>query len=835
MHLFKIISPHTHRQSYNVYPSAPTNLHTTRRRLVGRNRTQKRKKRQTFKADRMLIDNNLVTNLSDTSLTLAQLKVLNKGLGFVPNNTKPMFSNIDKEIERFERRLQIHFFFRQKTLGETEEIPPINDTIQHPPLQKNSDWWPRKLNAHITEFCYQLKRKMYSLRNKRVRHNLSQRELTALKTLKNNADIIIKKCDKGGGIAIMNKRDYENKITQMVTDTNTYTKTNIDDTVDTKTQADSIIQKLQEDGYINGKQTNYLTNFEPKCPVFYGIPKIHKPNWPLRPIVSQINGPSCRLNELIDKYLYVAEKSIPNLLQDTTAYLQTIKRNRNCTADTFLVTMDIVSLYTNIPHEEGADWVSEYYETTLPNWDDYAYTIKPIDRNTLKTLLLFILQHTTFEFNNTYYKQNYGTTMGAIFSVKFANIYMHMFFEKKLKNYAGTKPNFIARLVDDCFFTWYHTENELKQLLAYLNSCHTSIKFEYQYSHEKVSFLDTITYIENNTIKTTLYTKPTDRKQYLHYTSSHPFHIKKAIPYSQAIRYRRIIEDDNLFTTQIHDLKIKFLQRGYPKQLIENQLNRVFNLDRNSTLVYKSDAQKKAENNKFLNGNSFLPLIITYSDSLQAAHFRSIFMQKWTDFTHSDADIERIFASELPQIVYKKGKTLANILISSKFNNKLTETDRTNINILASLLDSNNTNDNTSSVKKCNENRCKCCKHITCTSVFYNTQKTCEYQINDNFNCNSKNVIYIIICKHCHKMYVGQTSRKLKERLTNHRSDIKLHKNTPIAKHFTLPQHKLHHLSIIPILNVESRTINEILKIEKDYMTTLNTIHPVGINFYPTI
>ena len=42
----------------------------------------------------------------------------------------------------------------------------------------------------------------------------------------------------------------------------------------------------------------------------YGIPKIHKPGNPLRPIVSQINGPCYRMNQLIHEILLVAESEI---------------------------------------------------------------------------------------------------------------------------------------------------------------------------------------------------------------------------------------------------------------------------------------------------------------------------------------------------------------------------------------------------------------------------------------------------------------------------------------------------------------------------------------------
>ena len=87
-----------------------------------------------------------------------------------------------------------------------------------------------------------------------------------------------------------------------------------------------------------------------------------------------------------------------------------------------MITLDVTSLYTNIPHLEGAEWVSEYYEDTKRNWTDCKLPL--ISKNKLKECILFILNNTTFSFNNQLFQQLFGTTMGAIFSVKFANIYM---------------------------------------------------------------------------------------------------------------------------------------------------------------------------------------------------------------------------------------------------------------------------------------------------------------------------------------------------------------------------------------------------------------------------
>ena len=71
-------------------------------------------------------------------------------------------------------------------------------------------------------------------------------------------------------------------------------------------------------------------------------------------------------------------------------------------------------------------------------------------------------------------------------------------------------------------------ENELLTFFEKLNQQHPSIKFEMKYSKDKIEFLDTLIYKdENNNIQTTLYKKPTDRQNYINSKSAHPFSLKK--------------------------------------------------------------------------------------------------------------------------------------------------------------------------------------------------------------------------------------------------------------------------------------------------------------------
>ena len=57
---------------------------------------------------------------------------------------------------------------------------------------------------------------------------------------------------------------------------------------------------------------------------------------------------------------------------------------------------------------------------------------------------------------------------------------------------------------------------------------------------KNVTFLDLDLKTIDRKIFTDLHIKATDRHQYLHYTSSHPYHTKPSIVYNQALRVSRI-------------------------------------------------------------------------------------------------------------------------------------------------------------------------------------------------------------------------------------------------------------------------------------------------------
>lgn len=730
-------------------------------------------------------------------------------------------------MKRFERKLQLYHFFRDKD-NDDDDLDSARLAFE-----ENPSYWPKKLNKDITELCRELKTEIHLLsKTTTTFNNLSKLEVKALKELRENKDLIIKKADKNSGIVIMNRNDYETKVYNMLLDTNVYKPLSEDDGPAVKRKADKLLKTLADSNNITDKQYINLTSFEIKTPIFYGIPKIHKVNHPLRPIVSQINGPTYRLNQYIHELLLVAESEIPHLFKDTTAFLQLIEKHKSVTESTILVTMDVISLYTNIPHNEAIEFISEHYQNTLNRWRFYKTRVLPVSTVQLKQLLQLMLSNCTLTFNNEYFTQLYGTPMGAPASVRIANIYMYKLLIKFLTSYNAYKPLFIGRLIDDLFFLWEKDVIDLLDFHKKLNESHVSIKFELTYSSSKVNFLDTTIYIENNTVKTTLYTKPTDKKQYLAYSSSHPKHIMRAIPYSQALRYRRIITDDSILTTELGKLLVKFTDRGYPIEETKKQISKVQQLDRSQTLQYKTEKQKLLEFKAFTKGGAFLPLILTYRPEYVYTKYNlhKTLMNLWNNYIHNNEVLKATFGNSVPKIVYKKGQNLSNILIRAKYNNTETN-DNSTVNLIKCLAELAAESNNEFTTYKCGKKRCKLCSIITIGSCFSSSSTKLTYSISENMSCESHNTIYLVTCTKCNIQYVGETGRTLRERFNNHRSDIYLNKNTAIAKHFNEILHEYKHLSVLPLETIQDTTARR--DKESYWIKILQTRYPSGLNFYP--
>ena len=82
--------------------------------------------------------------------------------------------------------------------------------------------------------------------------------------------------------------------------------------------------------------------------------------------------------------------------------------------------------------------------------------------------------------------------------------------------------------------------DDIHAFITYLNSIQPTIKSTSNYSYAPTPFLVLPFFVDNGKITSDLYTKANDKHQHLLHSSCHPRHTKRAIPFSVALRHRRI-------------------------------------------------------------------------------------------------------------------------------------------------------------------------------------------------------------------------------------------------------------------------------------------------------
>ena len=222
----------------------------------------------------------------------------------------------------------------------------------------------------------------------------------------------------------------------------------------------------------------------------------------------------------------------------------------------------VVGHYPNILHGEGLASLRRFLETR----DN-----KQISSDTLTELAEVVLRNNIFEFDEKNFKQKRGATIGTKFAPPYAIPFMADFVEKMLESFE--KKSMIRwRYIDDIVFIWQRGEESLKVFIHQVNMFHSTIKFTAEYSKEEVNFLDANIKLIDGELKTDLFVIPTDTHQLLDPTSCHPYHRKKEIPYSQAVRLNRICTVNETFDRRFNNLEKWFMERGYNEKMIRKQI-----------------------------------------------------------------------------------------------------------------------------------------------------------------------------------------------------------------------------------------------------------------------
>ena len=361
---------------------------------------------------------NSVVNISDHKLTNSEVNLLSRGLNFCPTPGEPDFGELRRDLDTFHTNLRRRAYFAEPEedqgnfsidlVSQDQWSQTQVNSFDHRKFRKKSNWspvGPKALEAFILSNELALNKK--SARKPREQ-NLNRSENEAKLRLKQNKSIIIKPADKGSAVVIMNTRDYIAEANRQLSDPTYYKKVDENLTESHKLLVDKVVEDMYEQQEISKKCYLYLLDGGLRTPLFYMLPKIHKNKIPPpgRPILSANDCPTEKISALVDHFLRPIVETTDSYIKDTTHFLNLIDEIHNLPAQCLLVTLDVSSLYTNIPNHEGIEAVKDFLNRNRSPGD------LPSNESLTKLLELVLLKN-NFEFNNEQYLQVGGTAMGT--------------------------------------------------------------------------------------------------------------------------------------------------------------------------------------------------------------------------------------------------------------------------------------------------------------------------------------------------------------------------------------------------------------------------------------
>ena len=610
-----------------------------------------------------------IVNLSDTQLSKTQILLLSKGLSFVPTAPNAKNTEIMRDLNNFihkTKRKYKQMLYPPRTRRPTDE-PDLyrKTTINNTRDNQSHRLGPKALEDAILAMNNDITN---IEQHTTTKHNLTRNERQALRELTDNRQLIINKADKGSTIVVRSRTDYIKEGLEHLADPNTYIQLERDYTPDVNQIIKNTLHNLKTKELLSPKMADFcMPPPQVRTACIYFLKKIHKCPMGIRPIVSTINSPTANLAEFLDVYLQPIMKQLPAYLKDTSHFISEIAEIK-VTTETWLVTVDVKSLYTNIPNDEGIQACHEAWrhrETTDPQHPPAGV---------LRHLLELVLKLNTFEFDNKYYLQKFGTAMGSKLAPAYANTFMGSL-EKSILDSAPIKPTYYRRFIDDIFMIWQHSE-ELKEFLEHMNRANKSIQFTHEKSQQEIVFLDVTVYkgtTEHQDQGTSIlnvktHIKPTNKQLYVREDSYHPPSTGKGVTIGEAIRYLRTNSEKVQYQKMILKHKRNLAKRGYPGSKTTEQLRKIKFSMRAERAIKKHKKDKQPTKDKQIEAQK--PTFATrYCPNARRA-FRIVY-KHWTA-ANTNIPVLKRFLKVTPRLAYRANQNLARRLVRAKLRKSST-------------------------------------------------------------------------------------------------------------------------------------------------------------------
>ena len=254
-------------------------------------------------------------------------------------------------------------------------------------------------------------------KNHKIKPNIPKDEYQVLKEMKKDNTRMVLTADKGVSMVVVDREDYIQKSEELLHQQN-YKILQSDPTNKYKNKLISLLKSIKADGGMDDNTYRRLYPTGAVPPKYYGLPKVHKPGMPLRPIISSIGSVTHATAKELSRILKPLVGKSSHHVKNNMDFIQSIE-GIQLKPEECIMSFDVEALFTSVPKEPAISIIKKLLEEDKNLHQRTTMTVKQIS-----CLLEFCLRTTYFTFQGKMYEQVKGAAMGSPISPIEANLFM---------------------------------------------------------------------------------------------------------------------------------------------------------------------------------------------------------------------------------------------------------------------------------------------------------------------------------------------------------------------------------------------------------------------------
>ena len=426
------------------------------------------------------------------------------------------------------------------------------------------------IEKELLELREESRRVIRKYKGSELYSNLTSEELRGKKKIMQDKENVYLPADKGRVMVVMAKQNYEEKMSVVLSDLKAEpsVRAGSDWDLTEKVCRDirPIIKNMVTRGEMDETKTRQLQPSECHAPRLTGLPKVHKPDIPMRGVVSTVGKPYDKVSKLLVPILRSLQGRSGMFVKNSRELKEKVKHWR-VERNEILVSYDAKNLYPSIPIADALELVDNLLRAKFD-----LSVVTDLSIQSIMKLLRWTFELFYCEYNGSHFVLNSGP-IGLGATGELAIIYMEEFQLECLK------------LPYSCLrqWYWYVDDSELKcrrdeaqAILCDINNIKKDVivfTMEEQQG-DVLPVLDLKQIVDRRTkkIEFSVHYKSTHTNINVNSRSNHPEYMKKGIIKGFAERARALC-DENHRQQELDNLEDIFVANGYYREEVRGILN----------------------------------------------------------------------------------------------------------------------------------------------------------------------------------------------------------------------------------------------------------------------